>query len=161
MGASDDRLLLSSAQEVADQLTPQTIVHYDYRASFDDTIPPPSEGGVDVDLAISTSVRMRETGADYRLAVTAPLPTGEVVVDLAMIFDAGQPVAFKRDAVRSFGEDVAYPALYPYARQGLADLTSRVLGSAIELPLLPPPRLSVDLAEFGDVIAMDSAGEPL
>lgn len=157
MSKESKRPFLASVQDFTDNLPPRAVVHYEYSAVFDDSVSLPEKESVD--MRLDTSVRARPTGVDYRIILKAPMTAGELVVDLGMIFDAEGLVAFSREGVQAFGESVALPALFPYVRQGLIDLTSRVLGTAIELPLSPPHGMTVDVDHLDEIIQLDPEPE--
>lgn len=152
------RLVLESAEAMLEHLEPSEVVYYELSASYDDSVELP-EGRIDVDLGFGTSFRLTEQGVDYRFRVDAPLPTGPVAVDVAIIYTADQPVAFHRDALKDFGERAAIMTLYPYARQAMADLVSKMRVPAIFLPVLRPGEISFEVSSLPEVVGAESSEE--
>lgn len=95
----------------------------------------------DVGVDVTTSIRQRKRGIDYRLKFSLPYPNGRVEADAGAIFDSVEPVVFEDNVARDFGDAVAMTALFPYIRQAVNDLGLRV-GVPIVMPLLKQGELS-------------------
>lgn len=87
------------------------------------------------DVTFETSMRVRETGADFRCSVTVPLPGAQIKVDAAAIYDAGQKIDVEVPVLFEYGTNVAFMVLFPYLRQAAYDLALRV-GRPLHLPML-------------------------
>ncbi|MHB1063011.1 MAG: hypothetical protein ACYC1Z_00685 [Georgenia sp.] len=148
---TDEVLELREATEFVEHMQVQDIVFYRCLVEYDDTVEPRDDEG-SVELEFGTAIRPRPTGIDYRCSVRVPYPSGQIVVDAAIIYDLGRPVRMYRDAVQEFGDRAAFMALYPYLRQAVSDLGNRLPGRLSPLPLLRPHEVSFDLSAYPEVM---------
>lgn len=103
----------------------------------------PSEDDDSFDVRFDFALRRRVAGLDARCEIIVPHPRCRVTVRAASFYDADGPIDYTDDDMREFGARVATMALYPYLRQAVSDLASR-LGVSITLPLLRPGMLALD-----------------
>lgn len=150
---SESRLQLRTSSDLVEHMQVVDIIFYRCSLEFDDAA---DQGPWEtVDLQFITQIRPRLTGVDYRCKVVVPLPTGDIVADAAIIYDAGQPIAMTREAVGDFGNRAALMALYPYLRQAVSDLSSRLPLRVSPLPLLPAGDVAFSVEDLPENIAIE------
>lgn len=100
----------------------------------------------DEPVAVRTAFRGRPDGIDYRVELTLKRPRGEVCVDAAAMYSYQEPVTPSDQALLDFGDNVAMMTLFPYLREAMNDLSSRVEDPVV-LPILPRGALSFRATE--------------
>lgn len=82
-------------------------------------------------------LKLRHDGAElgFRLSVTLDLGIGNIRIDAAINYVADEPVAMIEATRLEFANKVAVMALLPYIRQAAADLSQRVFGEVIMMPV--------------------------
>lgn len=149
---SEEILELREARDLVEHMQVRDIVFYRCSMEYDDSVELTEDEEGTVDLEFGTALRPRPSGIDYRCSVRVPIPSGEIVVDAAILYDAGKPIRVHRDAVQEFGDRAAFLALYPYLRQAVSDLGTRLPGKITPLPLLRPHEVSFDLSGYPEVL---------
>lgn len=159
---TDDVLELREATDLVEHMKVQDIVFYKCSMEYDDNVEPSADEAEDgtVDLEFGTAIRSRPTGIDFRCSVRVPFSAGEIYVDAAILYDAGQPVRAHRDAVQEFGNRAAFAALYAYLRQAVSDLGNRLPGKLTPLPMLRPGEVSFELSGYPEVLEPERAASP-
>lgn len=135
MTAEVARVGVLTLQDAVDNLDFAGVEFYAIEGRRKETASAEDEDGWDADVRMDRAYRTVDHGVDYRCQVIVSFPRGEVTVDAAALFRSEQPIDFNRDVVGEFGTSVAIMALYPYIRQAVDDLGSR-LGFHTQLPLL-------------------------
>jgi hypothetical protein len=95
-----------------------------------DTPPLTEQFPVNLEIAVQATGE----GAVYRLTAAVERPDISVSVSVLAIYESNQSSAFQApDVARAFGEMVAIPALYPYARAKMQGLTT---DAGVERPVV-------------------------
>ncbi|WP_454151645.1 hypothetical protein [Microbacterium lacticum] len=83
------------------------------------------------------SLRLRHEGNEFgiRLASRVYVGLGEVTVDVSANYATPEPVTMDEAVRLEFANRVGIMALIPYLRQAVADLTQRVFGQPILVPI--------------------------
>lgn len=71
-----------------------------------------------------------------RIATTLNLGVGSAVVDVAAHYRVHAPVNITEGGLLDFANRIAVLALVPYIRQAVADITQRVFGNAVLMPVI-------------------------
>lgn len=89
-------------------------------------------------------LKLRHVGAEIgiRLSVLLDLGVGRINVDALVNYVADQPVAMTEETRLEFANKVGVMALLPYIRQATADLSQRVFGEVIMMPVIRAGELS-------------------
>lgn len=84
------------------------------------------------------SMQVRQDGAEIgvRLSVRLELGVGQVHVDAAATYVANEEFTMGEPASLEFANEVGVMALLPYIRQAIADLTQKVFGNVVLLPVV-------------------------
>ncbi|MBJ2329469.1 hypothetical protein JFX23_06795 [Schaalia cardiffensis] len=94
-----------------------------------------SEGTpVEINCTLGTRQEGRLFGARFEFRITAPqwIAVISVITDYA----GSQEFVLSPDAPADFASKVGLMAAFPYVREALSDLTTRVTGTAVLLPLI-------------------------
>lgn len=88
------------------------------------------------ELSFSTSEQKK--AFRVRLRTTLELGDGEVIVDGAIeyVLKESETSDYSQDVLLEFAQDVGLMALLPFVRQAIADLTQRVFGTALLMPVV-------------------------
>jgi len=101
------------------------------------------EGDVDApapeDIAPEFGLRIRHDGAELgvRLRVEILSSVGRVVVDAAMEYDSESEFEVSNEIAFEYANEVAVMALLPYMREAVSNITQRVFGDALMMPVIP------------------------
>jgi hypothetical protein len=105
-------------------------LHGRRRDGFDAS--PKVQQGTDVlQYAVDSSLSVR-----FRTSVQSP--DGTYIVDLSVEFEFSEPVEFDPDVMRAFASTIAFRIAYPFIREALRDMASKLGLKRPMLPLLPP-----------------------
>lgn len=105
-----------------------------------------SEGQV----SLGFQQRADQDGFGIRIVSDVAVPSGEVRVTAAAeykLLHGDQP---PKRVVELFANEVAVMTLFPYLREGIASITSKVFGSPITLPVAQRGQLGFDVSEPED-----------
>lgn len=93
-------------------------------------------------LTIKVEMQRRENQFGFRLVAELLAPQGSANATVAAIYRAegDQP---EQGAVIEFGNNVAIMSIIPYLRSALADITLRVFGRAVTIPLVRSGEIQV------------------
>lgn len=96
------------------------------------------------DVEPSYSLRIRHDGAELgvRLAARMYLGVGTVLADFAATYQAVEPIQTDEAMRLDFATNIGVMALIPYIRQAIADLTQRVFGQVVLLPIVQRGEIS-------------------
>lgn len=117
--------------------------------------------GVDLQMAFEKGVPPEGEAPSFRYRLQARIenPEGFAEVEVISAFSLPRESSYlleDPDTMLSFGNEVALMAAVPYLRQGIADVTARVLGSAALLPLLRRGELQFQRDPDGDATTDES-----
>ncbi|NMF28890.1 hypothetical protein [Cellulosimicrobium aquatile] len=134
-------LRLDSIDDYVAHLAPEGVIFYGLLATLiDESREIKSD---EPSFVISTAIRVQEDRADFRCEIELDLDYAKISVDAAATFKADAPtVEFaNREGLIDFADNVAMMVLFPYLRQAVSDLGSRI-GVEAMLPLLPRGAIS-------------------
>lgn len=111
----------------------------------------PEDLGEEDARTLDIGVQYRHGEEDFGIRLNARLrnSTGEAVVSVAGEYSLDDYAPTKRD-VLLFANEVAVMTLFPYLREGVSELTNRVFGDAVLLPVAPRGAIAVELDEEQD-----------
>jgi hypothetical protein len=95
---------------------------------------------------LQTAPREDDSGFRVRIRTEIDAHVGTIVVDVAAEYELTEAVASSFDPVvlTSFVNNVAVMTLFPYIRQAVADITLRVFGAALTMPVVRRGELAFD-----------------
>ncbi len=106
------------------------------RAKQDATDNSDSEENTPVDVPMRVQTRVGEEAFDVRLAVDLDLPSAAITVDVAAKYSLSEPSSIPEPVLKDFVERVAMGHLYPYAREGVAEIAAKLRIPAPVLPMI-------------------------
>jgi hypothetical protein len=128
----------SNVAELLQLLTLASVDFYEMSGRVDAGFDPAHEsedGNVQID--VGPALRIRTDGVDVRCRLTARAPGGVIVVDGAAFYNSSEPIEVPHEMAVEFADNVGIMALIPYLRQGVDDLSMRLLfPSRVILPVL-------------------------
>lgn len=111
---------------------------------------PAAEPG-STDPRYTLSVQTSDDADRFRLilSVDLALPEGDVHVTVVAEYTLTVPPTgpLSRAIVVQYANEVGVMTMLPYLRQGIADLTQRVFGSALLMPVMPRGAISFPVPE--------------
>lgn len=101
------------------------------------------------EITPSYALKLRHEGneLDVRLATTLEVGIGKVVVDAIVNYVTAEPVVMSEEVRLEFANEVGIMALLPFVRQAIADLSQRVFGQVVLMPVLKRGDLSFSPAD--------------
>lgn len=133
----------SPTRELIDLVEASELVgvsYFELSASRDEDSTAAPEGSAELQLSQEMGYGYREDDAAFRvrLRTTVRAPgQGDIVVGLSGEWScAGSAQAIDQSTMLAFINEVAMMVLLPYLREATADLSRRVFGSALLLPLI-------------------------
>ena len=108
-----------------------------------------SDASEEVEGQVSLGFQQRADQSSFgiRIVSDVAVPSGEVRVTAAVeykLLHGDQP---PRRVVELFANEVAVMTLFPYLREGIASISSKVFGSPITLPVAQRGQLGFDVSE--------------
>lgn len=120
-----------------------------------------SDAPLPTDIAPEFGMRIRTDGAEFgvRLRVEIQSSVGRVVVDAAMEYESEDDLEIPDDVAFVYANEVAVMALLPYVREAVANITQRVFGDALVMPVIPRGALAFKSGKAdSDIEAQDEKG---
>lgn len=71
-----------------------------------------------------------------RMTTTVSANVGTIEVDVAITYRTPEPVELDEETVLDFANNVGVMALLPFIREAVADLSTRVFGKAVLMPVM-------------------------
>lgn len=137
---------LASATEMLDAgVELESVEFFGLSATVSEDWDGPSDETFSVIPEMGLKYRRSDDEFGARLFVKVDLGYGVASVDVSATYRFPQQVSILDDAANEFANKVAVMALLPYARQALSDLTQRVFGEPIVLPILRQGQLRFDV----------------
>ena len=120
-----------------------------------DLIDNAAQAGVDREDSESTPIEItcklgtRQEGKEFGARFEFHFKAAQWQAAIAVItdYEGCQEFAVSSEAPADFASRVALMAAFPYVREALSDLTTRVTGTAVVLPLLRPGQIVFTLNE--------------
>lgn len=84
-------------------------------------------------------LKLRHEGNELGIRVSVELDVGaaRIIVDASVNYTTAEVLVMNEDTFLDFANNVGVMALLPYLRQAIADLSQRVLGEIILMPVIP------------------------
>ena len=146
--------LLVSANEMLETAKLQLAdIRFD-RLSIDLVDDAPQVGGdleeseptpIEINCMLGTRQAGKRFGTRFEFQIKAPQWTA--VISVITDYEGCQEFALSPEAPADFASRVALMAAFPYVREALSDLTTRVTGTAVLLPLIRPGQIVFTLNE--------------
>ena len=95
---------------------------------------------IEITCNLGTRQEGKEFGTRFKFQITAP--QWQAVIAVITDYEGCQEFALSPEAPAEFASRVALMAAFPYAREALSDLTTRVTGTAVLLPLIRPGQIT-------------------
>lgn len=130
------RVVTSAAELVADVgVSIQGVTFYKLSAEQAEAEVQASEQS---EISPSYGLRVRAEGNEIavRLATTVDIGPGQIVVDAAVTYTVDEDVEVSEAVGLEFANEVGIMALLPYVRQAIADLSQRVFGDVVLMPVM-------------------------
>lgn len=107
-----------------------------------------SEGGANEgQVSLGFQHRSDDDGFGVRIVGNVTVPAGEVRVTAAVeysLLEGDQP---SQRAVELFANEVAVMTLFPYLREGIASISSKVFGTPVTLPVAQRGQIGFDVSD--------------
>lgn len=130
------RMKLQSIQDAVDAFSLEDILHYEVSGvRTDDFTAPPEHQGGESNFDIETQYRTAPNGVEYRMKVTLQGPFGQIMVDASARYETQEEYECDESILLEFGTNVATMTLFPYMREAVSSIGSRI-GVDVKLPLL-------------------------
>lgn len=150
---SDVPLLVSANEMLETAKLELADIRFD-RLSIDLVDDAPQVGGdldeseptpIEINCVLGTRQEGKRFGTRFEFRITAP--QWQAVIAVIAYYEGCQEFALSSEAPADFASRVALMAAFPYVREALSDLTTRVTGTAVLLPLLRPGQIVFTLNE--------------
>jgi len=98
---------------------------------------------------LETASKDDNSGFLITLSIKLDLPAGSIYCEIGAAYDFKEPIDFalSADALVEYSNEVAVMTLLPFLRQNIADISQRVLGFPLLMPIMPRGSLSFTLNE--------------
>lgn len=145
---SDVPLLVSANEMLATAKLQLADIRFD-RLSIDLVENTPQVGGdledsestpIEIKCALGTRHEGKRFGTRFEFQFKAA--KWQAVIAVITDYEGCQEFALSSEAPADFASRVALMAAYPYVREALSDLTTRVTGTAVLLPLIHPGQIT-------------------
>lgn len=97
-------------------------------------------------VSLGLQHRSDPEGFGIRIVADIAVPNGEVRVTAAVDYKLLKGVLPVQRVLELFANEVAIMTLFPYLREGVADISSKVLGAPIMLPIAHRGQIGFDVA---------------
>lgn len=95
---------------------------------------------IEINCVLGTRQEGKRFGTRFEFRITAP--QWQAVIAVIAYYEGCQEFALSSEAPADFASRVALMAAFPYVREALSDLTTRVTGTAVLLPLIRPGQIT-------------------
>ncbi|SHG32893.1 hypothetical protein [Streptoalloteichus hindustanus] len=129
-----------SLEELLSLAEVEDVQFYEVHGRVLEGLDPVESGGYDDGLTeqphATSRVLLQDDSLGFRLRLTVRSPLAEYVSDAAVLFRLAEPVSdIDPDIVGAFIQREAFPVLYPFVRQSIFDLASRMGVESVVLSL--------------------------
>ena len=104
-------------------------------------------------LSLAVQQRIDDQSFGVRLNATATFSGGEATVSVAAEYQLLNEIKPTRRALQIFCNEVAIMTVFPYLREGMSSITTRVFGEAIYLPVAERGSISIDVEPLENALA--------
>lgn len=133
---TEPRIVTSAAELISDiGVTIQSVTFFNLSATLNE-----EDDATRLDeISPSYGLRVRSEGNELavRLATTLEVGLGTIIVDVAITYTLNADAQYNEEVGLEFANEVGIMALLPYVRQAIADLSQRVLGEIVLMPVMP------------------------
>lgn len=95
---------------------------------------------IEINCMLGTRQEGKRFGTRFEFRITAP--EWQAVIAVIAYYEGCQEFVLSPEAPADFASRVALMAAYPFVREALSDLTTRVTGTAVLLPLIRPGEIT-------------------
>ncbi len=138
MTTSSARPLVSSAKDLIEiGVTIQGVQFFRLEASVNEEVESPAE--MPPNIAPVYGLKLRHDGREIgtRVSVTLDSVSWKIIVDASVEYTIDEDVDLADGVLLDFANNVGVMALIPYLRQAIADLSQRVIGEVVLMPIIP------------------------
>lgn len=145
MGTATTEEDVAAVKDLLERCSLNGIEYHELSAKWTGTRP--EEETSDVDVTINLQHRVADDGFGIRMAGNISVGYGEAQAVIAASYGYEGEMPEVR-TVLAFANEVAVMTLFPYLREALGTITSKVFGDAVLLPILPRGGVGFDLDEL-------------
>lgn len=98
--------------------------------NLEDSEPTP----IEINCTLRTRLKGKHFGTRFEFQIKAP--QWKAIISVITDYEGCQEFELSPEAPANFASKVAFMAAFPFVREALSDLTSRVTGTAVLLPLV-------------------------
>ena len=95
---------------------------------------------IEINCMLGTRQENKRFGTRFEFRIAAP--QWQAVIAVIAYYEGCQEFVLSPEAPADFASRVALMAAFPYVREALSDLTTRVTGTAVLLPLIRPGQIT-------------------
>lgn len=157
MSEQSPRKVESVADILEVGVTLDGVQFFNLQATINEEDPPAGE--VPTSVAPLYGLKLRHEGNELGMRVSIEIDTASarILVDASVNYTTAEPIEIDEATFLDFANNVGVMALLPYLRQAIADLSQRVLGEVILMPVIP--RGGLTFSREGAMQEGDSEGE--
>lgn len=100
-----------------------------------------TDGSIEIDVASN----IEDATFGFRITATITMPIGEVIASVAGEYEVVDGATPARRTVQLFGNEVAIMAIYPYVREAVSAITSKVFGEPLFMPVIERGQIAVEV----------------
>jgi len=135
-GNNEPRVVDSAAELLEIGITLQGVQFFRLEAAVNEDAAAPIEAPEEVSPAYGLKLRHEGREIGTRVSITLDEVAWKIVVDAAVDYTLDEDVQVTEGGLLDFANNVGVMALLPYLRQAIADLSQRVLGEVIMMPVI-------------------------
>ena len=134
---SPPRTITSAAELLEFGVELEGVQFFRLQAEIVEDVAPAAEPPEEIAPVYGLKIRHEGTELGIRVSVTLDLATAKIVVDGAVNYTTALEVQMDEEAALDFANNVGVMAILPYLRQAIADLSQRVTGEIVLMPVIP------------------------
>lgn len=128
---------VGSAAEILDAgVEIESVQFFNLHAEVNEDAAPPNE---EQEVSPTYGLKLRHEGNELGIRVSISIDVGaaKIIADAAVNYVTSEVLAMEEATFLDFANNVGVMALLPYLRQAIADLSQRVIGEVILMPIIP------------------------
>lgn len=128
---------VSTAAEMLDVgVDIESVQFFNLHAEVNEGVEAPND---EQEVSPTYGLKLRHEGNELgiRVSITIDLVGAKIVVDAAVNYVTAELLDMEEATFLDFANNVGVMALLPYLRQAIADLSQRVIGEVILMPIIP------------------------
>lgn len=135
---------LTSIEDAVSAFSLEDILFYEVSGErTDDFATAPEDQQEQPDIGLEVRYRTAPNGVEYRMKVTVEGGFGHAIVDASVRYETEEEYECDESIIGEFGTEVATMTLFPYIREAISNVGSRI-GVGIRIPLLQRGEISFD-----------------